>query len=447
MLKYFSLLLSVLTQPAFAGCLSFADPPTGSACTKTSSELAWLNPPDSLDTVEASRRSSYDRLLHDPSFSTGVTVGGEIHFQLQASTPHLMEVFLMTTDHEKYSFVLEADGEVLDSRHRIAPSPGRLRPKRGLRHLSLLGIVKGGTALTVRSDSPRYTLSAVRWTSQKEFEQKLVPTWLERAGSLMADPFLERLRTGRRRSAEQLFDRLALSSREEVRREAVLGQTRVMYWLAAENHEPRDIERTAQLFRQALKLAPGDTILRQMISSSCSGFNIRVGRMPEGDFCDEVEPAPWPVAVPPSPPDAPEWAVSQRKLAARMDAITRWWVENRQQPNGEIGGGWGDDVEILRHWGPQALGLGSAIAARGLKNIADGLWSSGTLLNGYDRHISDVEHASEPTTDPQPLLGALTPDAPKTGLPPSPMAGGAFVDPGSTAANSTQSPSGRWMFT
>jgi hypothetical protein len=96
-----------------------------------------------------------------------------------------------------------------------------------------------------------------------------------------------------------------------------------------------------------------------------------------------------------------------------MDAITRWWVEKRQAPNGELGGGWGDDVEILRHWGPQALGFGSEPAARGIRNIAGGLWNSGTLLDGYDRGVSDVEHSSEPTTDTQPLAAALHPDDPE----------------------------------
>ena len=96
-------------------------------------------------------------------------------------------------------------------------------------------------------------------------------------------------------------------------------------------------------------------------------------------------------------------------MARRMEAITRWWVEKRQHRGGELGGDWGDDVEILRNWGPEALGLGSAMALKGTRNIADGVWNSGMLLDGYDRTISDVEHSTEPTTDTQPLLAAMLP--------------------------------------
>ncbi|MCP5114082.1 MAG: hypothetical protein GY953_24895, partial [bacterium] len=110
---------------------------------------------------------------------------------------------------------------------------------------------------------------------------------------------------------------------------------------------------------------------------------------------------------------APGWAIAQRRLAARLEAITGWWVDERQHTNGELGGGWGDDVEIIRHWGPQALGFGSEVAARGIRRLADGLWASDELLDGYNREVSDVEHSSEPTTDTLPLAAALDPFDPR----------------------------------
>jgi hypothetical protein len=191
----------------------------------------------------------------------------------------------------------------------------------------------------------------------------------------------------------------------------VLNHARAAYWVAAENHEPFDLERTAVLFQEAWKLAPRDPLLRQMISASCRATSTPRG-MPKGDYCAWAEPVRWETPREVELEGAPQWAAAQWRLRARLEAITRWWVEERQAPNGELGGGWGDDVEILRHWGPLALGLGSEVATRGLRRIADGLWNSGQLAYGYDRQISDVEHSSEPTTDTQPLLAAAFPEDP-----------------------------------
>jgi hypothetical protein len=88
-------------------------------------------------------------------------------------------------------------------------------------------------------------------------------------------------------------------------------------------------------------------------------------------------------------------------------------VEKRQRADGQVGGGWGDDVEMLRSWGPQALGLGSEIAAVGLKRMAAGVWSSGLLEKGYSREVEDSEHGAELAADTQPLLAALDPDDPE----------------------------------
>jgi hypothetical protein len=131
--------------------------------------------------------------------------------------------------------------------------------------------------------------------------------------------------------------------------------------------------------------------------------------MLSGDICRAVAPVPWKIDEPPAPGGAPAWALAQRRLRLRMEAITRWWVDVRQQPNGELGGAWDDDVEILRHWGPLALGLGSPVAERGIERLAGGVWTGGMIRDGYNAAIRDVEHSAEPTTDTQPLLAALHP--------------------------------------
>ena len=399
--------LCLLAGDLRGGCLSFLDPPLGSDCSKSTGELSWLNSNRLLERVSVPQLP-YDPQIQDPALRQGLAVKGELQFELHVPGPHLVEVFLAAEDDPTRSFLLEAGGKPVDTRYRATDGPVRLRPRVGLRSICLLGMVDG--AFTVRSDSPRYIISAIRWTARREFEERLAPAWLERARRLVADPFLDDLRAMRRDSLEQLYDRLALSGVPEVRREAVIGQARAAYWLAAEDQEPRDIARTAALLLQALKLAPEDKVVREMVSSSCAGRNVSSGRMPQGGFCAQAVPVYWTVILPPDPAGAPAWAVTQRRLAARMDAITEWWVDRRQRSDGEIGGGWRWDAEILRQWGPQALGFGDTEAATGLKKIADGLWTSGLVVDGYSKEISDVEQGSGPSTDTQPLLAALGPD-------------------------------------
>jgi len=219
----------------------------------------------------------------------------------------------------------------------------------------------------------------------------------------------EAARVLRRDYLEQLGARLSCSAQKSVRQEGLLQETRAAYWAAAEDHEPRDIARTDELFRAALRMIPHEPILRQMVSASCLGINAPAERMPHGPYCENIAAQLWPLELSPAPPGAPSWAVAQRELFARAEAITRWWVEHRQRPNGELGGGWGDDVEILRQWAPLALGFGSQVALEGIRRVADGLWASGVLQDGYNRQISDVEHASEPSTDTVPLRVAILP--------------------------------------
>ncbi len=91
----------------------------------------------------------------------------------------------------------------------------------------------------------------------------------------------------------------------------------------------------------------------------------------------------------------PEWAVLQREAMARMLKVIHWWVDKRQAPNGELGGKYADDVEMLRWWLPAILGADDEKARLGYSRLADGIWHSGELVRGYDRKTDDVEHSAE----------------------------------------------------
>jgi len=375
--------------------------------------VVWLNPPAAHRVEEFG--GGYDPAIDAPALRRGAATQGDAEFAFERKGRHFVEVFLAADAAAKTSFLLEAGGKTVDRRFEASPLPDRLRPRRGVKRVDLMAWVDGPATLTVRARAGPYLVSAIRWTPDAEFEQTMVPRWLARARWLQANALYEYRHESpmaRPNYLRQLHDRLRFSARPDVRREATIGLARAYYWAAAENHEPADIARAGELIEECLRVAPDDPAVRQMASAFCAASNSG-GPMPSGPFCAKVKPVAWDAGIPSAPPGAPEWAVAQRVVKRRMDAITRWWVEERQQPNGELGGAWGDDVEILRQWGPLALGLGSEVAARGIARIADGLWSSGRLVNGYDRDISDVEHSSEPSTDTQPLLAALRPDDPR----------------------------------
>jgi hypothetical protein len=92
---------------------------------------------------------------------------------------------------------------------------------------------------------------------------------------------------------------------------------------------------------------------------------------------------------------APDWAQLQHEAMTRMLKVIHWWVDHRQAANGELGGKYGDDVEILRWWLPAILGADDDRAREGYTRLANGIWNSGALVNGYDKKIDDVEHAAE----------------------------------------------------
>ena len=107
----------------------------------------------------------------------------------------------------------------------------------------------------------------------------------------------------------------------------------------------------------------------------------------------------------PGPPDAPDWAVWAREALRNRHEIIRWWLDNRQQANGELAGHINDDGEFSCNWPSHYLMVGDERIADGLRKLADVAWemSAGT---GYTVGSRDVEHAAEDQscTQPQVLL-------------------------------------------
>lgn len=109
-------------------------------------------------------------------------------------------------------------------------------------------------------------------------------------------------------------------------------------------------------------------------------------------------PAPWGFgkAV---PDNAPKWAVLQREAVEKLTEIIHWWVDNRQLPNGEYGGGWNDDVEMWRWWSPVLTGFKDEKIEAAQALLSRNLITHPRLEGGYLNHVTDAEHSAEETSD------------------------------------------------
>lgn len=114
------------------------------------------------------------------------------------------------------------------------------------------------------------------------------------------------------------------------------------------------------------------------------------------DKCDHLENA----------DNAPTWSITQNEVLCRTNLLSAWWINHRQDSNGELGGKYGDDVEMLRWWAIPFL-AGDKTTDRGWRKLATGVWNSDRLEQGYFKLPRDVEHASEPISDTAPLLAYL----------------------------------------
>jgi len=97
----------------------------------------------------------------------------------------------------------------------------------------------------------------------------------------------------------------------------------------------------------------------------------------------------------------PDWAI---RLASNLNSwldLFEWWTIHRQSAEGDIGGGWTDDVEIVPAFGLMALALPDAsdLALAGFRRFADGIWESGIVDQeaGFQADFADVEHVAEPS--------------------------------------------------
>jgi len=97
--------------------------------------------------------------------------------------------------------------------------------------------------------------------------------------------------------------------------------------------------------------------------------------------------------------DSPEWVRWIYPAFQKVADWSEWWIKFKQQPEGSIGGGWGDDVEIVGLFGYMGYVSPdvSEILVKGTAKLMDGLWKFSEVDSelGFCRPMADAEHSTE----------------------------------------------------
>ncbi len=109
---------------------------------------------------------------------------------------------------------------------------------------------------------------------------------------------------------------------------------------------------------------------------------------------------------------APRWAAGVYAYFNLTIDFAEWWAQNKQQEDGSIGGGWGDDVEVVGvfgYIGRMSEGA-SPIAIESARKLVRGVYDhSGSMdkVGGFFYSAGDSEHTAEWTGKTLPMVLAV----------------------------------------
>jgi hypothetical protein len=162
---------------------------------------------------------------------------------------------------------------------------------------------------------------------------------------------------------------------------AKLYLARYHYWNGAEAGNETMKQQARSWMAKLLELWPENVVLRQYIG----------------------EKVPWAEDLIADTSCHPAWAAYLREAYARQLRIMERFIKERQAPDGQLGGGYGDDVELMRTWMQIAcISSSSQIVRAGIAKLAEGVWTN-VLRNGF-AELGDVEHSAEPSADVIPTM-------------------------------------------
>ena len=99
---------------------------------------------------------------------------------------------------------------------------------------------------------------------------------------------------------------------------------------------------------------------------------------------------------PQAPAGVPLWAFRQLEDLKLSKRFVAWWIDNRQVPYGDFGGGISDDVDLTEQWpGLALMGVEPDKINASLRALSDAAYKNGMITNGLGTIETDELHAYE----------------------------------------------------
>ncbi|WP_256731280.1 LamG domain-containing protein [Sphingomonas sp. dw_22] len=99
---------------------------------------------------------------------------------------------------------------------------------------------------------------------------------------------------------------------------------------------------------------------------------------------------------PEAPAGVPLWAFRQLEDLKLTREFVNWWIDNRQVPYGDFGGGISDDVDLTEQWpGLALMGVDLDKINASLRALSDSVYTNGMRVNGLGYITTDELHAYE----------------------------------------------------
>ena len=105
----------------------------------------------------------------------------------------------------------------------------------------------------------------------------------------------------------------------------------------------------------------------------------------------------WPAFTQPvAPAGVPLWAFRQLEDLKRVRQFIDWWIDQRQVPYGDFGGGLSDDTDLAAQWpGLALMGVEPDRINDSLRRLSDAVYANGMMTNGLGTITTDELHAYE----------------------------------------------------
>ncbi|MBB4153377.1 hypothetical protein GGQ80_001279 [Sphingomonas jinjuensis] len=102
------------------------------------------------------------------------------------------------------------------------------------------------------------------------------------------------------------------------------------------------------------------------------------------------------VPLAPVPAGVPAWAHRQLQDLIEVRRFAEWWIDNRQVPYGDFGGGISDDSDLVQQWpGIALMGLIPDKITASLNALSDAVYKNGMITDGLGTITTDELHAYE----------------------------------------------------